>query len=99
MWLQLAGEKTNWYDAFTAGGAQQAQAGCVSGGVVLEVHPAEAGECVANMCRVVDGQPAPAGRIDVGERPIRKSGALAGSECWRCSVDDGIGAAGASATG
>jgi hypothetical protein len=76
--FQLAVDEADWQDPVLPGGVQQAFASPLPGGVVLEVDLLESGQRVSNMRRVVDGQPAPAARVDVGECPVREAGAVPG---------------------
>src|SRR5262249_18289026 len=67
-------------DAELLGGVQQARARALARVVVLEADLAEAGERVAHVRLVVDGQPAAAARVDVGERGGGEASAPGGVE-------------------
>ena len=78
--LELTGDETDRHDPEAFGGFEKPGAGTVPRLVVLEVHPAEAGEGVADVGGVVDRQPALPTRVDVGEGAVGKPPALRGVE-------------------
>jgi hypothetical protein len=74
---ELPIDEPDRHDPELLGGVQQPPAGPVSRRVVLEGHPLEPGQSVAHVSHVVDRQPAPAARVDVGERAVREPGPFA----------------------
>ena len=78
--LQLAGDEPDRHDLVLLGRLQQPGPGPVPGRLVLERDLAEAGQRVADVGGVVDRQPSPSTRVDVGERPVGQAGALRRTE-------------------
>ena len=74
--LELRGDETDGHDLVLLGCVEQPCAGTVTGLLVLELHLAKPGQGVADMSRVVNGEPSPAARIDVGERTVGQAGSL-----------------------
>ena len=65
--LQLAGDEADRHDAVLLRRVQQPVARALPGGLVLEADLVEPGERVPHVRLVVDRQPPPAARVDVGE--------------------------------
>ncbi len=72
--MQLAGDEPDGDDLAAFRGVEQPEPCTVASGLIVEGDLAEAGQRVANVRRIVDRQPSPAMRIDIGERPIREIG-------------------------
>ena len=68
----LAVDEPDRQDAVALGRLQQLRPGAVAGRVIVEQHPVEAGQRVADVGLVVDRQAPPAGRVDVGKRAVRQ---------------------------
>ncbi len=75
--LQLTGDESDGDDTVLLGGVEQPRAGALPSRVVLEAHLREPGERVTHVGLVVDRQPPPSPRVDVGEGAVTKAGALA----------------------
>ena len=69
---QLAGDEPDRHDPELLGRVQQPLAGALPGALVFEVDPTETSQRVADVRLVVDRQPPPAARVDVGERAVRE---------------------------
>jgi len=78
--LQLAGDEPDGDDAVLLRGVQQPRARALPRRVVLEADLPEARERVPYVRLVMDGQPSPPARVDVGEGAVAEAGALAGVE-------------------
>src|SRR2546425_784725 len=76
--LQQAGDEPDGHDAVLLRRVQQPVAGALPGGIVLEGDLVEPGQGIPHVGLVVDRQPPPAARVDVGERPIGEAGSRAG---------------------
>src|SRR5205807_2445880 len=80
LFRELAGDEADGHDAVLLGRIQQPLAGALPGAVVLEDHLVEPGERVSRVRHIVNGQAPPAAGVDVGERPVREAGPLAGGK-------------------
>ena len=78
--LQQAGDEPDGHDAVLLRRVQQPVAGALPGGIVLEGDLVEPGQGIPHVGLVVDRQPPPAARVDVGEGPVGEAGSLAGLE-------------------
>ena len=74
--LQLAGDEPDRDDLELLGRVQQPHAGPLAGRLVFEGDLAEADQRIADVGGVVDRQPSPAMRVDVGERTVGKAGSF-----------------------
>ena len=84
--LQLAGDEPDGHDAVFLRRVQQALAGALPSGVVLEVDLAEPGQRIADVGLVVNGQASTAARVDVRKRPVRKARSLFAPEASHAST-------------
>ena len=84
--LQLAGDEADRHDAVLLRRVQEPGARALAGGVVLEADLAEPGERVPDVRLVVDRQPPPAARVDIGEGAGGELGPLAGDQSRHAST-------------
>ena len=78
--LELPGDEADGHDAVLFRRVQEPCASALSGGVVFESDLIEPRQGVAHVRLVVDRQPPPAARVDVGEGAAREARSFAGSE-------------------
>ena len=83
---QLGADEADGDDPVLLGGPQQPGTCLVPRFLVLEAHLAEAREGVADVRRVVNGQTAPAARVDVRERAVRELRTLLRAKRWHAGM-------------
>jgi hypothetical protein len=88
--LQLAGDEPDRHDAVLPGRVQQPLPCSLARGLVLEGDLVEPGQRVPYVGLVVDRQPPAAGGVDVGERPVGETRALAGLQSRHGPSGSGI---------
>jgi hypothetical protein len=86
LWFQLRADEADGHDPVLLSCPKEPVARPVPGAVVLERHLAEPRERIPDVRGVVDRQPTPAVRIDVGKRAVRKLRTFLRAERWHARM-------------